>query len=81
MAAQGVLGYVQYYEEIPALLVGFHVFGAVLVFICVQQLLLELRVPLAVDPIHVRQAGLLETRGAESTSPQGDPWSCTVTPS
>jgi cytochrome c oxidase assembly protein subunit 15 len=47
MAAQGILGYVQYYEEIPALLVGFHVFGAVLVFICVQQLLLDLRVPLA----------------------------------
>ncbi len=44
MAAQGVLGYVQYFEEIPALLVGFHVFGAVCVFVCVQQLLLELRV-------------------------------------
>ena len=43
MAAQGVLGYVQYFEEIPALLVGFHVFGAVCVFVCVQQLLLELR--------------------------------------
>ena len=43
MAAQGVLGYVQYYEKIPAVLVGFHVFGAVCVFACVQQLLLELR--------------------------------------
>jgi cytochrome c oxidase assembly protein subunit 15 len=52
MAAQGVLGYVQYFEKIPALLVGFHVFGAVCVFICVQELLLELRVtddPVAVD--------------------------------
>jgi cytochrome c oxidase assembly protein subunit 15 len=47
MAAQGVLGYVQYFREIPAVLVGFHVFGAVLVFVCVQQLLLDLRVPLA----------------------------------
>jgi len=45
MAAQGVLGYVQYFNRIPALLVGFHVFGAVCVFVCVQQLLLELRVP------------------------------------
>lgn len=42
MAAQGVLGYVQYFQEIPALLVGFHVFGAVCVFVCVQQLLLDL---------------------------------------
>jgi len=44
MIAQGTLGYVQYFERIPALLVGFHVFGAVCVFTCVQQLLLELRV-------------------------------------
>jgi cytochrome c oxidase assembly protein subunit 15 len=43
MAAQGALGYVQYFERIPAILVGFHVFGAVCVFVCVQQLLLELR--------------------------------------
>jgi len=44
MAAQGVLGYVQYFNRIPAVLVGFHVFGAVCVFTCVQQLLLELYV-------------------------------------
>jgi cytochrome c oxidase assembly protein subunit 15 len=43
MAAQGVLGYVQYFNEIPAVLVGFHVFGATCVFIAVQQLLLEMR--------------------------------------
>jgi cytochrome c oxidase assembly protein subunit 15 len=45
MTAQGILGYVQYFEEIPAVLVGFHVFGAVLVFMCVQQLMFELRAP------------------------------------
>ena len=44
MAAQGILGYVQYFDRIPAVLVGFHVFGAVCVFTCVQQLLLELHV-------------------------------------
>jgi hypothetical protein len=44
MVAQGLLGYVQYFNRIPPVLVGFHVFGAVCVFICVQQLLLELRV-------------------------------------
>jgi cytochrome c oxidase assembly protein subunit 15 len=42
MTAQGILGYVQYFNRIPALLVGFHVFGAVCVFSCVQQLVLEL---------------------------------------
>jgi cytochrome c oxidase assembly protein subunit 15 len=44
MAAQGILGYVQYFDRIPAVLVGFHVFGAVCVFTCVQRLLLELHV-------------------------------------
>ena len=51
MAAQGVLGYVQYFEHIPAILVGFHVFGAVCVFVCVQQLLLELRTVVATDAV------------------------------
>ncbi len=45
MSAQGILGYVQYFEHIPAVLVGFHVLGAVLVFTCVQQLVFELRAP------------------------------------
>jgi cytochrome c oxidase assembly protein subunit 15 len=46
MIAQGVLGYVQYARAIPALLVGFHVFGAAIGFVCVMELLLELRVAL-----------------------------------
>jgi len=45
MIAQGVLGYVQYAERIPAVLVGFHVFGAVVVFASVQQLELTARAP------------------------------------
>jgi cytochrome c oxidase assembly protein subunit 15 len=49
MTAQGILGYVQYAQEIPALLVGFHVFGAVLVFVAVQQLLFGMRAPAQVD--------------------------------
>jgi cytochrome c oxidase assembly protein subunit 15 len=32
LVAQGVLGYVQYFNDIPALLVGFHVAGATLVW-------------------------------------------------
>ncbi|HEY5173751.1 MAG TPA: COX15/CtaA family protein [Acidimicrobiia bacterium] len=54
MAAQGILGYVQYFDRIPAVLVGFHVFGAVCVFTGVQQLLLELHV---VDDRVVLDAG------------------------
>jgi cytochrome c oxidase assembly protein subunit 15 len=45
MVAQATLGYVQYFERIPALLVGFHVFGAVLVFVAVQQLQFEVLPP------------------------------------
>jgi cytochrome c oxidase assembly protein subunit 15 len=45
MAAQAALGYVQYFEQIPAVLVGFHVFGAVLVFCAVQYWVLSLRAP------------------------------------
>lgn len=33
MAAQGTLGYIQYFSKLPALLVGFHVAGATLVWI------------------------------------------------
>jgi hypothetical protein len=40
-----LLGYVQYAEAVPALLVGFHVFGAVVVFASVQQLQLVTRRP------------------------------------
>jgi cytochrome c oxidase assembly protein subunit 15 len=47
MVAQGVLGYVQYVKGIPPVLVGFHVFGAVIVFGAVQQLALSLTAPVA----------------------------------
>jgi cytochrome c oxidase assembly protein subunit 15 len=58
LAAQAVLGYVQYFEKIPAVLVGIHVFGAVCVFMCVQQLLLELR---------VADVGVVAAAGRETT--------------
>lgn len=45
MTAQGILGYVQYFNAIPALLVGFHVVGAVAVFGTVQWLQFTLREP------------------------------------
>jgi hypothetical protein len=37
---------VQYAEAVPAVLVGFHVFGAVLVFAAVQQLALSITAPM-----------------------------------
>ncbi len=43
MCAQAAIGYVQYFNDIPAVLVGFHVAGAVLVFGAVHQLQLALR--------------------------------------
>jgi len=43
--AQAALGYIQYLNGIPVLLVGFHVAGAVLVFSAAMQLQLELAVP------------------------------------
>ena len=61
MVAQGVLGYVQYFNRIPAVLVGFHVFGAVCVFTSVQLLLLELR-----------DAGELVVAGAVGASTASD---------
>jgi cytochrome c oxidase assembly protein subunit 15 len=62
MTAQAVLGYVQYFEQIPALLVGFHVFGAVLVFIAAQELLFEIGVPRRNDsePGADRRSGALD---------------------
>jgi cytochrome c oxidase assembly protein subunit 15 len=53
MVAQGVLGYVQYAQEVPAVLVGFHVFGAVLVFAAVQQLALSITAPTQPRPAGV----------------------------
>ncbi|MDQ1519121.1 MAG: heme a synthase [Actinomycetota bacterium] len=53
MCVQAVIGYVQYFNAIPPLLVGFHVAGAVLVFSVVHQLQLELRrrSPVVVTPV------------------------------
>jgi cytochrome c oxidase assembly protein subunit 15 len=54
MVAQGILGYVQYAEAVPAVLVGFHVFGAALVFTAVQQLALSITAPSPREPSGAR---------------------------
>src|SRR5262249_10734682 len=42
-AAQGVIGYVQYFSHLPVLLVAGHMLGACLVWICAVRLLLAMR--------------------------------------
>jgi cytochrome c oxidase assembly protein subunit 15 len=43
LLAQGVIGYVQYFTELPEVLVGLHLLGAALVWIAALRLLLSLR--------------------------------------
>jgi cytochrome c oxidase assembly protein subunit 15 len=62
MVAQGVLGYVQYAQAVPAVLVGFHVFGAVLVFAAVQQLALSITAPVERGPTGVVGAARSDLR-------------------
>jgi heme a synthase len=45
LVAQAAVGYWQYFTGVPALLVGFHVFGAALVWIAVLRVLLAARGP------------------------------------
>jgi cytochrome c oxidase assembly protein subunit 15 len=43
LLAQGVIGYVQYFTDVPEILVGIHMLGASLVWIAVLRVLLSLR--------------------------------------
>ena len=43
LLAQGVIGYVQYFTDLPELLVGLHMLGSALVWIAVLRVLLALR--------------------------------------
>ena len=47
---QGALGYTQYFTDVPALLVGFHIAGAVAVWIMTLRLYLSVRLPLSLEP-------------------------------
>ncbi|GAA2461403.1 COX15/CtaA family protein [Streptomyces macrosporus] len=54
LLAQGVIGYVQYFTELPEVLVGLHLFGSCLVWIFVLRVLLALRergLPPVADPV------------------------------
>jgi cytochrome c oxidase assembly protein subunit 15 len=43
--AQGTIGFVQYFTDLPVVLVGFHMFGAALISACVTWALLRVRHP------------------------------------
>jgi cytochrome c oxidase assembly protein subunit 15 len=45
IVVQAIIGYVQYFSGVPALLVGFHVAGAVVVFTAATYVQLEMRAP------------------------------------
>ena len=48
---QGALGYIQYFSDVPELLVGIHVLGATLVMIATTFLVLDMRRPVAPEPL------------------------------
>jgi len=54
LAAQGVIGYIQYFAHLPAGLVWVHVTGSVLVWIAVLRLFFILRGP---APVNSAQTG------------------------
>jgi cytochrome c oxidase assembly protein subunit 15 len=54
--AQAALGYIQYLNAIPVVLVEFHILGAVLVFSAALQLQLELTVPAGAEAVAPREA-------------------------
>jgi heme a synthase len=56
LVAQAGIGYWQYFTDVPALLVGFHVFGAALVWIAVLRVWFSLSEPAAAPVSGVRPA-------------------------
>ena len=63
--AQGVIGYTQYFLHVPALLVGFHMLGACLVWLA------ALRVLLVVDPRLATPAGVRDSGAVAAPRPVG----------
>ncbi len=51
LAAQAAVGYTQYFTGVPALLVGVHVLGAVVVWTAVVSLNLAVSAPVATPPV------------------------------
>jgi heme a synthase len=56
LVAQGAIGYVQYYTNVPAVLVGFHMLGSCLVWIGVLRVFMSLRERPPAAPAHPAQS-------------------------
>ena len=65
IGAQGVIGYVQYFNHLPAGLVWVHVTGSVLVWIAVLRLFLALRERTAVNTARTGPAVTVPSRQPE----------------
>jgi cytochrome c oxidase assembly protein subunit 15 len=63
--AQGTVGFVQYFTDLPVVLVGFHVLGAALVSACVTWVLLRVRHP---RPDATYEATQPNSRGSSATA-------------
>ena len=48
---QGAIGYLQYFTDVPALLVGVHVAGATLIWVLTLKLRLSLLLPINREPV------------------------------
>jgi cytochrome c oxidase assembly protein subunit 15 len=51
--AQGTIGFVQYFTDLPVVLVGFHLLGAALISACVTWVLLRVRRPVTAQPTDI----------------------------
>ena len=57
IVAQGAIGFVQYFTDLPIVLVGFHMLGAALVSAAVTWVLVEVREPVVVGAVGSRGGG------------------------
>ncbi|GAU68404.1 putative cytochrome c assembly protein [Streptomyces sp. NBRC 110611] len=69
LAAQGVIGYVQYFLGLPELVIGFHMLGSALVWICVLRAALALRDR---GPLPEGEATAAEPRPAAAPQPAAE---------
>jgi heme a synthase len=65
LAAQAGVGYWQYFTDVPAVLVGFHVFGAALVWIAVLRVWLSLSEPATASIPAVPPAAIARSETAD----------------
>jgi len=56
--AQAAIGYIQYFSDVPALLVGFHVAGATLIWILTLRLRLSLHLPVGEEALSDLKANI-----------------------